>query len=68
MMDLLASVLERAGQSAAKMIVYVRNILFAVAKDVGKMRHHKNILQGLVVVLMFILVSARRMYGLCKRS
>jgi hypothetical protein len=50
------------------MIVYVRNILFAVAKDVGKMRHHKNILQGLVVVLMFILVSARRMYGLCKRS
>jgi hypothetical protein len=59
--------LKRAGQSAAKMIVYVRNILFAVAKDVRKMRHHKKILQGLVVVLMFILVSARRMYGPCKR-
>ena len=69
MLDLLASVLERAGRSAAnQMIVYLRNILFAVAKDFGKMRHHKKILQGPVVMLVSSLVSARRMYGLCKRS
>jgi hypothetical protein len=40
------------------------NILFAVAKDIGKMRHHKWILQGLVVMRVSSLVSARRIYGL----
>jgi hypothetical protein len=38
--------------------------LFAVFKDIGKMRHHKWILQGPVVMLVSSLVSARRMYGL----
>jgi hypothetical protein len=43
MLDLLALVLEKVGRSAAnQMLVYVRNILFAVAKDIGKMRHHKK--------------------------
>jgi hypothetical protein len=42
MLDLLASVLEGAGQSAAnQIIVCLKNILFVVAKDIGKMRHHK---------------------------
>jgi hypothetical protein len=69
MLDLLASVLERAERSVTNhMIVYLRNILFAVAKDIGKMRHHKWILQGPVVMHVSSLVSARRMYGLCKRS
>jgi hypothetical protein len=34
------------------MIVYVRIILFVVEKDVTKMRHHKRILQGPVVMLV----------------
>jgi hypothetical protein len=57
----------KIGRSIAKMKVYVRNILFAVAKDVAKMRRHKRILQGPVVMLVFSLVSVRRMYGLCKK-
>jgi hypothetical protein len=59
---------ERAGQSTTKMKFYVRNILFVVAKDIGKMRHHKKILQGPVVMLVYSLVSTRRMYILCKKS
>jgi hypothetical protein len=70
MLDLLASMLERAVRSVEnQIIVYLRSIfLFAVAKDVGKMRHHKKILQGPVVMLVSSLVSVRRKYGLCKRS
>jgi hypothetical protein len=43
MLDLLALVLEKVLRSAANhMLVYVRNILFAVAKDIEKMRHRKK--------------------------
>ena len=68
MLARLDSVLERAGQSTAKMVVYLRNIWFAVAKDNEKMSHHKRTLQGQVVMLVFNLVSARRGFGQCKRS
>jgi hypothetical protein len=70
MLDLLASMLERAVQSVEnQIIVYLRSIfLFAVAKDVGKMRHHEKILKGPVVMLVSSLVSVKRKYGLCKRS
>ena len=65
--DFTPAMIERARQNAAKMIVCLRNIWFAVVKDKEKMSHHKRTIQGQVVMLVFSLVSAKRAFGQCRR-
>lgn len=59
-------VLEGAIRSAELMGVYVRNILYAAAKDIDKLIQQKT-LQGQVAMLVFNLVSVKMGFGQCKR-